>query len=120
MLGVRPRILVVDDHAGFRAAVREVLEAAQFAVVGEAAGAAAAMRAVDELEPAMVLLDVHLPDGDGFELARVLALREVPPVVVLTSSRPISDLKRRIAQSPAAGFLPKEALTGSALRALVS
>jgi DNA-binding NarL/FixJ family response regulator len=119
MLGMRAGVLVVDDHAGFRRAVRSMLEAAQFTVVGEAADASEAVRAVDDLEPAVVLVDVHLPDRDGFELSRMLALRDVPPVVVLTSSRPISDLKRRVANCPVAGFLPKEALSGSALRALV-
>jgi DNA-binding NarL/FixJ family response regulator len=119
MLLMRPRILVVDDHAGFRTAVRSMLEAAQFTVVGEAADAAGAVRAVDEFKPALVLLDVHLPDVDGFELSRVLGLREPPPVVVLTSSRPIGDLKRRVADCPVAGFLPKEALSGPALRSFV-
>jgi two-component system, NarL family, nitrate/nitrite response regulator NarL len=119
MLRMRPGILVVDDHAGFRTAVRSMLEAAQFTVVGEAADAAEALRAVDELRPGLVLLDVHLPDGDGFELSRVLALRAAPPVVVLTSSRLISDLKRRVADCPVAGFLAKEALSGPALRSLV-
>jgi DNA-binding NarL/FixJ family response regulator len=119
MRAMRAGILVVDDHAGFRAAVRSMLEAAQFTVVGEAADAAEAVRAVDLLHPAVVLVDIHLPGADGFQLSRMLAARDVPPAVVLTSSRPISDLRRRVAACPVAGFLPKEALSGSAIRALV-
>lgn len=116
---MRQRILVVDDHAEFRAVARTLLEAEGFEVVGEATDGADAVATAVRVAPDLVLLDVHLPDLDGFEVSRRLAGLAPAPVVVLTSSRPISDLRQRVAQSPVAGFLPKDALSGPALTALV-
>ncbi len=65
----RPRVLIVDDHALFRAGVRESLGAA-VEVVGECGDVEQAVRAIDELEPDVVLLDVHMPDGGGVEVIR--------------------------------------------------
>jgi DNA-binding NarL/FixJ family response regulator len=116
---VGPGILIVDDHVGFRSVARALLEAEGFQVVGEAGDAAEALTAAGELRPRIVLLDVYLPDGDGFALSRQMAALPLPPRVVLTSSRPIADLRRRVADSPVAGFIPKDALSGPALRSLV-
>jgi CheY-like chemotaxis protein len=110
-----PAVLVVDDHAGFRALARIMLESAGF-VVTEAASGAEATAAAEALRPRVVLLDVQLPDFDGFEVARRLVAGEHPPVIVLTSTREASDYGGRIAASPAAGFLPKDELSGAALR----
>jgi CheY-like chemotaxis protein len=111
-------ILIVDDHDGFRRLARGMLEAAGF-TVAEAATGAEATQAVRTVRPGLVLLDIGLPDFDGFEVARRLAA--VPagdraPVVVLTSTREARDYGARIAASPAAGFLPKDELSGAALR----
>ena len=65
----RPRVLIVDDHALFRAGVRESL-GATVEVVGECGDVEQAVRAIDELEPDVVLLDVHMPDGGGVEVIR--------------------------------------------------
>jgi CheY-like chemotaxis protein len=111
--------MVVDDHADFRAAARILLEGEGFDVVGEAADGMEAVRVAERVTPDIVLLDVQLPDLDGFEVSRRLAGLTSPPVVVLTSSRLISDLRRRVAASPVAGFLPKDALSGAALHTLV-
>jgi DNA-binding NarL/FixJ family response regulator len=116
---VRLGVLVVDDHAGFRAAARAMLEADGFAVVGEAVDGADAVRLADRLDPDVVLLDVHLPDMDGFAVSELLARLSPRPAVVLVSSRSIADLRRRVAASPVAGFLPKHHLSGAALGALV-
>lgn len=67
------RVLIVDDHAPFRALARELLETAAFVVVGEAGDAAGAMTLTAELRPDLVLLDIGLPGLDGFEVARQLA-----------------------------------------------
>jgi len=98
-------ILIVDDHDGFRAFARGMLEAD-----AEATEAARIVR------PGLVLLDIQLPDFDGFEVARRLAGQAGGPVVVLTSTREASDYGSRITSSPAAGFLPKDELSGVALR----
>jgi CheY-like chemotaxis protein len=116
---VRPRILIVDDHVGFRTVARAMLESEGFDVVGEAADGGDALAAVSQLRPAVVLLDVHLPDVDGFEVSHLLAALPDPPVVVLISSRPIADLRRRLADSPAAGFLAKHELSAAAVAALI-
>jgi CheY-like chemotaxis protein len=107
-------ILVVDDHDGFRAFARKVLELAGF-TVAEAASGAEATAAVRSIRPRLVLLDIQLPDFDGFEVARRLAGHEDSPVIVLTSTREASDYGGQIAASAAAGFLPKDQLSGAAL-----
>lgn len=118
-VGMSPtRVLVVDDHEGFREVARALLEADGLVVVAEAQDGAEALAAAERLVPDMVLLDVHLPDLNGFEVSRRLALLPSPPVVVLTSSRPIADVHRRVGESPAAGFVPKDRLSGAALSAL--
>jgi DNA-binding NarL/FixJ family response regulator len=94
---------------------RRLLEAGGFAVVGEAWDAASAVSAVTELAPDLVLLDVLLPDVDGFAVARCLAERPDGPVVVLTSSRSEAELGRRLECAPAAGFIAKDALSATAL-----
>jgi CheY-like chemotaxis protein len=108
-------ILIVDDHDGFRTFARRMLEAAGF-TVAEAATGAEATEAARTVRPGLVLLDIQLPDFDGFEVARRLTAQAGAPVVVLTSTREASDYGGRIAASQAAGFLPKDQLSTVALR----
>ena len=108
-------ILIVDDHAGFRAFAKAMLEAAGF-TVAEAATGAQATEAARMVRPSLVLLDIQLPDIDGFEVARRLAADDEGPIVVLTSTREASDYGGRITASSAAAFLPKDQLSGPALR----
>ena len=89
--GVGVRVLIVDDHDGFRRLAGRLLKAAGYVVVGEASDAASALAAVDELRPDLVLLDVLLPDASGFVVADLIAARAQPSVVVLTSSRSAAD-----------------------------
>jgi CheY-like chemotaxis protein len=112
---VSAAILVVDDHDGFRAFARTMLEMAGF-TVAEAATGAEATEAARIIRPRLVLLDIQLPDVDGFEVARRLAGQEHGPVIVLTSTREASDYGGQVAASPAAGFLPKDQLSGAAMR----
>jgi CheY-like chemotaxis protein len=116
---VRPRLLIVDDHVGFRAAARALFESEGYEVVGEVADGETALAEADRLRPGVALLDVHLPGMDGFAVAERLAAMPRPPVVVLTSSRPIADLRRRLAASSANGFLAKDQLSGPAVAALM-
>jgi DNA-binding NarL/FixJ family response regulator len=114
-----PTLLIVDDHAGFRAFARALLETGGFVVVGEAASGEAALRAARALRPEVVLLDVVLPGLDGFAVCASLAAEDPAPAVVLTSSRDASAYRRRLQQSRARGFISKSDLTGAALAALV-
>ena len=62
-------VLIVDDHPGFRASARMLLEAEGFDVVGEAGDGRSGLDAAAELQPDVVLLDIQLPDMDGFAVA---------------------------------------------------
>ena len=110
----------MDDHPSFRASARALLQAEGFEVVGEAADGAEALRAVEELHPDVVLLDVQLPDTDGFDVAaRLTRMNARAPAVVLTSSRDSSDFGPLVAYSGARGFVPKAELSGKALATLL-
>ena len=111
-------ILLVDDHAGFRGVARRLLEASGLRVVGEAANGREALALVEELRPEVVVLDVLLPDMDGFVVATQLAALPAPPTVVLISSRTRSELGIRLDAAPVAGFVTKEEFDGSRLAAL--
>jgi DNA-binding NarL/FixJ family response regulator len=115
-----PTVVIVDDHAGFRSSARALLEAEGFDVVGEAGDGASALTVIDLLRPHIVLLDIQLPDIDGFEIAERLAGVGDPPAVVLVSTREASAYRRRLARSPARGFIAKSELSGNALSALVA
>jgi DNA-binding NarL/FixJ family response regulator len=115
---VAATVLIVDDHAGFRSFARALLEAEGFDVVGEAADGASALAAARALAPELVLLDVALPDMDGFAVCDALLEEGAGPAVVLTSSRDVSSYRRRLKRSRARGFIPKSELSGPALSAL--
>jgi DNA-binding NarL/FixJ family response regulator len=112
-------VLIVDDHIAFRTFARALLEADGLDIAGEASDGAQAVEAVESLHPDVVLLDINLPQLDGFEVARRVS-GPGGPKVVLTSSRPASDYGTKLDQSPAVGFLPKNELSGEALLRLVS
>jgi DNA-binding NarL/FixJ family response regulator len=113
-------VLIVDDHPTFRKFARRLLEEAGFVVVGEAPDGAGAIEAVREVRPAIVLLDILLPDRSGLDVARELAREDERPAVVLTSSRSADDLGVALVDAPARGFIPKSSLSGAALAELVA
>jgi DNA-binding NarL/FixJ family response regulator len=115
-----PTVLIVDDHPGFRSLARALLESEGFTVVGEAEDGATAIAAVEALRPAVVLLDVQLPDLDGFEVAERLASRAGAPLVVLVSTRTAAAYGLRLETTSARGFISKTSLSGAALAALVT
>jgi len=116
---VLPTVLIVDDHDGFRAYARTILEAEGFDVVGDAGDGESGIVAVQQLRPSVVVLDIQLPGIDGFEVAERLAELEAPPAVVLVSTRDANSLPRRLATTPARGFIRKDELSGAAIAALV-
>jgi two-component system response regulator EvgA len=110
------KVLIVDDHEGFRASARRMLEADGFEVVAEAASGAEALQAAEAWKPELVLLDVHLPDMQGFEVAERLGVNGSAPAIVLTSSHDASDFGPLIERT---GFIPKSELSGQALRRIL-
>jgi DNA-binding NarL/FixJ family response regulator len=110
-------ILIVDDHSSFRASARKLFEYEGYDVVGEAEDGETALDSVRRLRPDVVLLDVHLPDIDGVEIAkRLAAAHGFSPAVVLTSSRDLAELGPI---GGVRGFIPKSELSGAALEALL-
>jgi DNA-binding NarL/FixJ family response regulator len=113
-------VLIVDDHPSFRASARRLLEAEGFDVVGEACDGRGAIAAAQELQPDLVLLDVQLPDLDGFEVAARLADLGLPSAVILTSSRNRAEYGSLVTETSVRGFVPKAELSGAVLTALLS
>jgi DNA-binding NarL/FixJ family response regulator len=114
-------VLIVDDHPSFRSTARALLEAEGFEVVGEAEDGASGLAAAAELRPDLILLDVQLPDLNGFEVASRVrqSANGTAPVIVLTSSRDEADFGSLVEESGAAGFVAKAELSASAIAALL-
>jgi DNA-binding NarL/FixJ family response regulator len=118
-VSVPKTVVIADDHPSFRASARAILEADGFDVIGEADTGAAAIAASRSLTPDVMLLDVQLPDMDGFAVLEQLGQNDGAPAVVLVSSRDAADYGGLIAQSGARGFIPKAELSGTALSDLL-
>jgi DNA-binding NarL/FixJ family response regulator len=112
-------VLVVDDHPGFRACARRLLEREGYRVVAEAEDGASGIARARELRPQLALVDVYLPDIDGFEVAARLADLDAPPAVVVTSSRGRAELEPLIPGSSARGFVPKDELSRKSIEELL-
>jgi DNA-binding NarL/FixJ family response regulator len=114
-------VLIVDDNQLFLEAARALLEREGLRVVGVAATSAEALQRAEELRPRVILVDIMLGGESGFDLARRLA-RQSPgggPTVILISTHAEADFADLIAQSPAAGFVPKPELSADAVRRIV-
>ncbi|MGI8623916.1 MAG: response regulator [Solirubrobacteraceae bacterium] len=112
-------VLIVDDHPSFRSSARMLLESEGFEVVGEAEDGGSGLAQAAALGPDLILLDVQLPDLDGFEVATQVTGAPHAPDVILTSSREQTDFGRLIEGCGARGFVAKADLSGPALRALL-
>jgi DNA-binding NarL/FixJ family response regulator len=111
------RLLLVDDAAPVREALRWALEeAADLAVVGEAADGIEAIGQATALEPDAVILDIALPWMDGFAVSRALKSLRHPPVVVFLSVHGDPTSVRRGVEAGGDGFVQK----GSGLSELVA
>ena len=112
-------VLIVDDHPSFRASARVLLESEGFHVVGEAVDGASAVTEASRLQPHVVLLDVQLPDTDGFHVAAQITAEAGHPAVILVSSRDSSDFGPLVSRSGARGFVPKAELSGERVQELL-
>ena len=113
-------VVIVDDHAGFRAQAGEMLAAAGYEVVGSCPDGHSALAAIAALRPDVVLLDVQLPDIDGFAVTERVDPGPGGPVVVLVSTREAADYGTRIGRSGAAGFISTLDLSAQAIDRLVA
>jgi DNA-binding NarL/FixJ family response regulator len=113
-------VLIVDDHPAFRRAARAILEAEGFDVVAESATGTEALEAVEQFRPALVLLDIGLPDLDGITVAGRMTTADRSLAVVLTSSRDACDYSVALETCGARGFIPKADLSGAAVAAIAA
>lgn len=114
-----PTVMIIDDHRGFVSAARKMLAAEGFDIVGEAFDGESGVAMAEQKRPDVVLLDIQLPDIDGFEVARRLEALDPRPAVVLTSSRDAVDYGPRVTAAAAHGFIGKADLTGARLTEVV-
>jgi DNA-binding NarL/FixJ family response regulator len=112
-------VLVIDDHAGFRAIARTILEEAGYVVVAEAADGESGVAAAVRTTPDIAIVDVQLPDMDGFEVTRHLLEGGAGPAIVLVSTRDRSDFGSLVESSGANGFVPKAEISAESLAAVV-
>ena len=114
-------VLIVDDSQPFLHAARDLLERQGLRIVGLASTSAEAMRRSAELHPDVVLIDITLASESGFELVRQLSARDNnAAALILISTHARADFADLIADSPAAGFVPKSELSADAIRRIVS
>jgi DNA-binding NarL/FixJ family response regulator len=117
---MRRRILVIDDNADFRGALGHVLDTDRYVVIAGAETGARGVQLAREHKPDLVIVDVQLPDTDGFDVAEQLAGLDLPLEVILTSGLHLSDLGTLVADSSARGFIPKVELSVAAIEALLA
>ncbi len=108
-------VLIVDDSAPFRSVARELLARRGYLVVGEADTAARAVQAAKRLAPRAVLLDLHLPDGCGFDVSADLTNADPDLAVLLTSTEVPRACDLRVDLAGARGFVLKCSLAKTSL-----
>jgi DNA-binding NarL/FixJ family response regulator len=111
------RCLLVDDNTAFREVARRLLVRDGVAVAGTASCGAEAVQEAAVLRPDVAVVDIGLGAESGFDLARDLTARGI--TVIMTSSSPEADYADLIADSPAAGFVPKANLSGASIRRIL-
>ena len=111
------RCLLVDDNRAFLETARGILEAQGVTVTGMASSTAEALQQASALRPDVAVVDIGLGSENGFDLARDLAVYGIP--VIMTSTSAEADYADMVAESPAAGFLPKAELSAARIRLLL-
>ncbi len=112
-------VLVVDDDSSFRQLAIALLRSWGHDVVGEAGSIAEAVERVTELRPDTVLIDIGLPDGDGFQLTARMRLMPWQPRILLISSDSSAATDSEARQAGAVGFTPKTDMPGSQFRRML-
>lgn len=111
------RVLVVDDQEPFRDAATAVIEATGgFILVASVTDGAAAIAAIEEHRPDLVLMDVHLPDMDGLEATRRITTAGDAPLVVLVSTYAFGDLGEDALACGAGAYIAKVDFDSDSLR----
>jgi len=108
------RCLIVDDSPGFLAAAARLLQRQGIIIAGVASNGAEALRQVEQLRPDLALVDIDLGGESGLEL-----VGRLPVPAILISTHDEQDYRDLIAASPAVGFLPKTALSASAIHEML-
>jgi DNA-binding NarL/FixJ family response regulator len=112
-------VLIVDDQAPFRMAVKAVLRRLPcFQLAGEASSGSEAIALVDELHPALVLMDINMPEMNGIEATRRIVAGHPDVAVILCSTHDPKDLPAEAAASGAIAYVSKEHLAADTIREL--
>jgi two-component system chemotaxis response regulator CheY len=119
VIEMQTSVLIVDDDAEFRALAVLLLRSRGYDVVGESADAASAVDAALSLRPSAILLDVNLPDRDGFWVLEALDEAGITARILLTSSAVIDLSSRAPAAAGAVTFVPKNELATADLAGLL-
>jgi DNA-binding NarL/FixJ family response regulator len=116
------RVLIVDDDRPFLDAARVLLELEGMTVVGMASTSAEAIRTAEATRPDVVLVDIALGGESGFDVVRSLVAADPSggAIAILVSTHAEADFADLIAESPAAGFLPKSELSADAIKRFVA
>jgi DNA-binding NarL/FixJ family response regulator len=112
-------VVIVDDNAAFRAHARTLLSHDGYDVIAEAGAGASGLDVVRRLRPQIALLDVQLPDTNGFAVARDVHNDVCETAVVIISARDATDYGTAVRTCGARGFITKSDLSGDALRAVL-
>jgi DNA-binding NarL/FixJ family response regulator len=104
------RVLIADDHALVRAGIRALVEKIDdVVVVGEAGKGGEALELVRQLKPNLMLLDITMPDGGGFEVLDQVTKKHPDIRVIVLTVHEAGEYAIRALREGAAGFLPKSA-----------
>jgi DNA-binding NarL/FixJ family response regulator len=116
------RCVIINDNPDFIGPAADVLERNGVRIVGATTDSAEALRCVERLAPDVTLIDVDRRVASGFEVAAQLHRRlspEAASALILMSGHDGEEFADMIGESPARGFIPKLALSGEAIRALL-